>query len=449
MSTANLTPSSSIATQTALTIFWRFVWKEFRMLRGFWLAVGVLAILQQLLSAYLKVPGSDASGILFASGLAAAALYASGAAATMFAVEHEEETYSYLSNLPATWKPMFWGKLFVATISALALAMMLCIFARLIAGHWPQQQELLDYSGTFGIAILEALAWGTCLSLLIKRPLTAALFTIFAASAVVHLIVNYVAPHVTPSWYWQSYTAAIPWRLGVIAFVMIANIQLARRWWPNNLLRSQFSAHGSPISAHGSAVGSAEAQRSPIEPIFSALKENRVAKKVLALFNPPAKPGAEVGCFACRKLKPSRLRMIVRLLWQSWHESRAMMLLMLLATIFVGFAMVAILHGTTKHFIPWNEFPWLLPLAFCLFGGALFASSVFSADQRRQQYHFLAEHAARPRYVWLCRLVVWFSGFAVILLVGLVALGMFAGIEINAVTTRTAHDWFSASGASR
>jgi hypothetical protein len=31
----------------------------------------------------------------------------------------------------------------------------------------------------------------------------------------------------------------------------------------------------------------------------------------------------------------------------------------------------------------------------------------FSADQRRRSYRFLAEHAARPRYVWLARHIVW------------------------------------------
>ena len=39
----------------------------------------------------------------------------------------------------------------VATATALALAIVLCIFARFIGGHWPHQQQVLDYTGADGI----------------------------------------------------------------------------------------------------------------------------------------------------------------------------------------------------------------------------------------------------------------------------------------------------------
>ena len=112
----------AVATLPANThpVFWRFVWKEFRMLRGFWLAVGLLAIAQQTISQVIRAPGVDTTAMLFASALGAAALYAVGATAMLFAVEHEEATYDFLSSLPATWMPVFAGKLLMAAVSSVA-----------------------------------------------------------------------------------------------------------------------------------------------------------------------------------------------------------------------------------------------------------------------------------------------------------------------------------------
>jgi len=38
----------------------------------------------------------------------------------------------------------------------------------------------------------------------------------------------------------------------------------------------------------------------------------------------------------------------------------------------------------------------------------------FHADQRRGNYRFLAEHAARPRYIWLARHIVWLGAIVAI-----------------------------------
>ena len=131
---------------TAQPVFWRFAWKEFRMLRGFWLAVAGLAVAQQAISLVVRTPGVDVTVLLFASALGAAALYAVGAAAMLFAVEHEEETFRFLSSLPATWLPVFAGKMLVAAASAVALAGALCLTGRLLAGGWPGVQDALAYT---------------------------------------------------------------------------------------------------------------------------------------------------------------------------------------------------------------------------------------------------------------------------------------------------------------
>src|SRR3954454_17712803 len=80
-------------------IFWRFVWKELRMVRGFWLAIAVLALLVQGTQRML-LPFDQIAASLFATAIAAAVLFTAGAAATIFAVELEEETYNFLPLCP-------------------------------------------------------------------------------------------------------------------------------------------------------------------------------------------------------------------------------------------------------------------------------------------------------------------------------------------------------------
>ena len=100
----------------------RFVWKEYRTLRGFWLAMGGLALLPMLVSKILAEPGWDQASFILGTAQLAAALYAMGAAATLFSVEHEEETFAFLSGLPVTWPVPFWGKVTTALVGAVALA---------------------------------------------------------------------------------------------------------------------------------------------------------------------------------------------------------------------------------------------------------------------------------------------------------------------------------------
>src|SRR5262245_34424868 len=93
----------------------RFVWKEYRALRGLWIAVLILGLFVQWFSGVVLPRHLDFATMFFSIALASAALYAAGAAATTFAVENEDETYAFLSGLPTTWLPVYLGKLaFVA-----------------------------------------------------------------------------------------------------------------------------------------------------------------------------------------------------------------------------------------------------------------------------------------------------------------------------------------------
>ena len=96
-----------MTTTTLSPITQRFAWKEYRTLRGFWIAAFVLGVLIQWLAYAIhdRPPGTDWPTALFIVGLVTAALYAVGVAATTFSMEHEDETYAFLNGLPTRWRP--------------------------------------------------------------------------------------------------------------------------------------------------------------------------------------------------------------------------------------------------------------------------------------------------------------------------------------------------------
>ena len=178
----------------------RFAWKEYRTLRSLWLAVLVLGVLVQWGLRLLAAPGADVPSLTFAAALGSAVLFSVGAAAIMFAVEHEDETYGFLAGLPTKWLPIFLAKLAAVTFSSLTIAAVLVITGWFVAGgRWPSASNCSLLVGLFGVAIVEAVAWGTLFSLLLKRALVAVLWTLAVGSVAMHWAVNAASSSVTAS----------------------------------------------------------------------------------------------------------------------------------------------------------------------------------------------------------------------------------------------------------
>ena len=236
MTTATNPSTTAKPTWHGTAAFCRFVWKEFRMIRGLWLAVAVMGFAVQWVERFLMLysPTSadpDLPFTLFATGLAAAVLYTVGAAATTFSVEHEEETYSFLVRLPATWPSVFAGKLLVALVSALLLAALLLATGWILQGsNAPAGVEISRSLGVFGFAIFEALAWGTLCSLLIKRPLLAAIVTLVAGTLVTTMAVNCASRNTLASLSPEAYAQALLLRIAIVAAVFACSLFVARRW---------------------------------------------------------------------------------------------------------------------------------------------------------------------------------------------------------------------------
>ncbi|HJS07677.1 MAG TPA: hypothetical protein VJ809_08445, partial [Pirellulales bacterium] len=390
MSAATVNPNVSTAKPPASGILRRFVWKEIRMLRGLWLAVLVLGGLIQWALVALSPPSADHAAILFTTALAAATLYAVGAAATIFSVEHEDETYDYLACLPATWGPIFIGKVSVSVASAMALACGLVVVGWLLAGReMPEESKAAVAAGLFGVAILEAVAWGTLFSLLIKRPLPAAIVTLVVGAAAVNLAVYLFAPYANANLDAVTYSGAAAARLAIVAFVLALSMIVARRWLVTG-------AAGRSLGARAWA--------------WSRRPTLRIAERARRSHD---------------RRQANGRSMLARLVWQSWRDGGKMLLLPfgVAAVLLLGVASVVTLTGSRGEIAAAS---WL---ATSLFVPALYGALAFSADQRRGSNRFLAEHAARPRLVWLARHVVWLGALLVLstaiwlVVVSLTALG--------------------------
>jgi hypothetical protein len=372
----------------------RFLWKEYRTLRGLWLAALIIAAFLQQLSIAFAPPGADFVTTAFGIALAATVLYAVGASAILFSAEHEDETYGFLTSLPATWPPMYVAKVATALCSSLVLAAALIgIGAVLAGGRLPAATNIQLLTGLFGFGILEAIAWGTLCSLLWKRPIAAVLCAIAVGSVAVHLAVNYAAPTGTASLNLQSYAAAIPYRLAIVMVVFACSAVVASRW---------LKIGNRPTSAR-----------------IAAIRPTTAAAWLCRSSARPSTPMRPV----------SRRGTLSRLLWQAWRENWKM-LVAPFAVALLLYAGIIALGGS----IIGPEFAAVVGGALAFLLPTLYGALAFGADQRRDRYRFLAEHAARPRYVWLSRHFVWLGSLIGISLVVAIAASL-AGVLTLKYTT--------------
>ena len=214
-------------------IFWRFLWKEYRVMRAFWISMAVLAVLAQLaLWAFPQVVFRPAVWT-FSIALFFPALYAVACGATMFAAEREEGTYEFLRSLPVTAWRMLSGKLAFAITSALLLIATLRLTAAIVSDTSAvDAHERLQLWATFGLAAVEGLAWGMLFSLVLRRPLQAAVLAMAAVSLATHVILWRVAPVAGEAHIYdlERYLGAVPVRLLVAAIIFLADGLLVRRW---------------------------------------------------------------------------------------------------------------------------------------------------------------------------------------------------------------------------
>ncbi len=278
-----------------MTPIWHVAWKEYRLLRSLWLTFFALAMLLQI-TALLSVSRSYASSqefvtFLFAMTVWLPAFYALGCGATMFAAEKDDGTYEWLRVLPIDGLRVFAGKLLFAVPSTALLFVAVVLITRSFGrGVLPLDETMRQLWGAWGVAALEALAWGALISLISRRPLLSAVIAAAVGSSVTHMI---VAMYVDKFWRLESYTVALPARLVIVAVVFAVDLMLARGWLAN------------PRPARVAP----QRQRN--------WTRNRAGERTTAALGP-------------------RWRRILRLCWQDWRQSRRAV---------AGYGVIAVIGG--------------------------------------------------------------------------------------------------------
>jgi ABC-2 family transporter protein len=347
-------------------IFWRFLWKEYRVMRAFWIAMACLAMLAQL--ALVAFPGLThySAAWAFSFALIFPALYAVACGATMFAAEKEDGTYEFLRSLPLTAWRLLTGKLAFTIASTVLL-----IAALYLSGNFLTKGRVVDSStesrlfGILGLAAIEGLAWGIFFSLILRRPLQSAVLAIAAASLGVEIVVRMIAP----LRHWDDlipYVNAIPYRAAIAAVVLLIDAGLVTRW----------------LSA-------------PTAPRQRAFRWPRRAKIDIAAAS------AELS------LPAARGAILGRLVWQTWRQSRSMMLMLAIGGAALALSpFEAVFQGELYE----GERLRLLIIGAT---ATLMGICVFLPDHDQHSLRFLGEQAAPPRSIWVARQFTWICVLAI------------------------------------
>lgn len=368
-------------------IFWRLVWKEYRIQRGFWWSVAILTVAVQAVTLVYARLFQQPIPVhpLYVIALSAAALYALGCGATLFATERETGTYEFQRALPVSSGLMFVGKLAFALVSVLLLQLGLWLVTLAIArGQMPERPDHLQLWLAGLLGAWELLAWGILFSLLLRQPLTAAVLAMAAASLVVHLVGPlFAGPYHRVGL--DSYLLLPVFRPALVLVLLAVDVCLGWRWLGETARR---------------APRAKRAQRSNPAPYLGSY----------APIYPVAPRGWEATGQALRNAReqlPQGIAPLTRLVWHEVQQSWG--LISLFSAIYLALVVVNVFGP------PSVEVVFSLALPAWLMG-----SCVFVGDQRNAQFRFFAEHGLRPRWVWFSRQLVWFTAFALLAIVTVV-----------------------------
>lgn len=320
------------------------------MLRGLALGVIGLTLVEMVVSRFIAPPSSLSEWLLI-SAFGASALFAVAAAVTLFSVEREIGTTVFLELLPQNRVALFTGKVLAAVLMTLVVLAVLSA-SIYVTGHWPDAATAQVIAAQGSVAIVEALAYGLLMSLVCPQPLLAALLAIAAASLSSQLAMA-VSAVSAQGFTLKAYQQATSARLMLAALIGVLDVSLGLRWLKPLSLPRRIRSRATDATASEYDLG-------------------------LRLF---------------------RWGMLGKLLWQSVRQSwkaivaaTAIGLVLMFATDLIRMTLIGARQPLSLLFLP-----------------ALYGALTFRADQRRLQYRFLAEHAGRPRMIWLSRQLTWLA----------------------------------------
>jgi hypothetical protein len=359
-------------------VFRRVVWKEYRMLRSFWIALVAIVVGAQAI-AWLSGPAAGALQADLVIMVTAIVAYALGIGATIFAVEHEEGTNTFLQPLPVESRQLFTAKVALALASVIALAGALAVVT--LAWKWlglvrvPLITKHSDidtlWNTSLGVVLgtIDAFLWGLFFSLLLRRPLVAACVGAAAAIAILPGVLLFGA--ILHAWHYTYYfDQATTTAIGCT--ILLAGVFAVDWWLGHHWLEGQ-----------------------AVQGLLRRRRQRLDATRRITAFDT-----------ATPYLSP--LTSFRRLTWQEFHQARRLMV------IFVGVgAFLAIQVGGEGQIAA--TIAAFLPTIGIV---ALMGSCVFLADQERSQFRYFSERPVSARMVWLNRQCVWLGVVIAVLAIG-------------------------------
>jgi hypothetical protein len=348
---------------------WRVMWKEYRALRGLWIAVLVGSWLAQLVAILVERQFSLLE-IAYGAALVTPVFYVFGAAAAVFAGEREDGTDRLLAGLPLALPPLAAGKLAFVVLSTLAIIPAAGALA-LGAFWWPAPDRASPWTSTGGLefiwapAILEGIAWGLFFSLLLRNVMQAACLAALAAAATVSLALHFSNDTAISGVDPQQYAQTLVARLAIVVVVLVVDLALARKW-----LREPTEAEPSRL-------------RSGLAVAWEGLG------RALARFGQP-------------------LRWQGRLTWQHLRQSSGTLLLaaavpLVLGGLTTSVSEAARLPEFSAQGVTRVDLAWEGPL---IFAAALIGCATVVGDKRRRGYRCLAEQGSGAFSLWANRQVL-------------------------------------------
>ncbi len=230
---------------TGRAVFWRLFWKEYRIQRALWLCIAVLAALLICLARVTPASHNDRLVWQFGIALILPAFYAAACGGLLFATEDEAGTYEFQRSLPLSPVQLLLGKCVFAVAGIVAMYAVAWCTAALLSGMslgeaieklpaWALLGRLYGRGAYIAMApgagsvllALELFLWSVLFSLLLRRPLTAALVGASAA-AVAFLLMPWQKPSHEVG---DLPTAALSARMVVVAILAALDAWLGLRW---------------------------------------------------------------------------------------------------------------------------------------------------------------------------------------------------------------------------
>jgi hypothetical protein len=339
-------------------IVWRVMWKEYRALRGLWIAVALASWMAQL-GVFMLSRELSWWEVAWGAALVTPVFYALGAAAATFAGEREEGADRFLLALPVSTAPLVTGKMLFLLLSTVAIVPAVALTTA-AAPWWPESQlhdeRLLVI---WAPAVLEVAAWGLLFSLLGRSVMQAATLGAVASAIAVSIVLSVTNPVVDTADS-QQYWNALPLRLALVGLVLGVDLLIARNW----LL--------------GALVGERNRALAGVDQVRAAWQ--RAVSYVVRPF-----------------------RWQGRLVWLAARQT-AWGTLLVAAGAVVCCLLIQLREPAYPEWLGAHRlmvYPsWELALSLV---GVLIGSMVFAGDQRLRGYRCLAEHGSSARAVWFSR----------------------------------------------